>query len=540
MEIDITLPQQAYAVFESIKYTEYNAIGEFIDNSIQSYLNNEEKLKKLNKDFKLRINLILSPDKLEIYDNASGIDEDRLKKGLKPATKPDISGGLSEFGMGMKTAAFWICRKWSLITKHFNSNTEFRVDFDNVEIYTKGVERVKVYPTEIKNQDHYTKLILEKIIFDGADKRKVEELKENLSSMYRCYLRENKIEIYLNGTKLEFPKSEFLKAKKVYGDEKEVEWKKEIDFKLTSGKRVTGFAGLLKTGKPTESGFAYIRKKRVIDGLVEGIKIVDIQSTANTQLSRRLFAEIHLDDFRVSHTKDAILFGNEEFEFQAKLKETLDEEPLRLLYQGRRFKVKDQPQTSSLDEGETLQENVLEAPSESKELEIKMNFQDTEVDIKGDLNKIAEEMKEAYGNMYKIENIIRTLVKYVEDKKNVSFLDENHYSETESKKEIRKIKGKIDWLKNEEIKEGTISIRGNNDLFYTTFDVLKTIIEFNYDEYFSDFFIRKNDVISVLEKLYSYRNNIAHHSYLSKEEINYIEWALNVFFFRQLAGKMSN
>lgn len=49
MEIDITLPQKAYAVFESLNYTPWNAIGEFIDNSIQSYLDNKKKIRESEK-----------------------------------------------------------------------------------------------------------------------------------------------------------------------------------------------------------------------------------------------------------------------------------------------------------------------------------------------------------------------------------------------------------------------------------------------------------------------------------------------------------
>jgi len=542
MEIDITLPQQAYAIFESLNYAPCNAIGEFIDNSIQSYMNHREALRKLDKKCKLKIEINLTQDKLEIIDNATGIDKDSLRSGLKPATKPKISEGLSEFGMGLKTASFWISRNWSITTKHFKSNEEFVAVFDNRKIYTEGIEKISIASNAMKNKEHYTKLVLRDLVIDGTSEKLLEELRENLSSMYRHYLRDKEIEIIFNRKKLSFKKYETLRGKKEYGDNKEIEWVKDIDFILSSGKRVHGKAGLLAIGKPTQAGFTYLRRNRVIEGLVMGKKIIGILGTANTKRSQRVFAELNLDDFRVSHTKDKILFGNEIYEFEEKLKEALNDGDIKLTTQAEKFSYGEKTNGPPIPKKNESIVGKLSATLKSPKkniLEINISdFDEGTMRISGNINNFSGVMKEAYEDMYKIENMFRVLIKAIEKKEKVTFLDEDIYEDTEDKKIIRDINNNVEWLKGKEASEGTVSIRGKHDIYYTNFNVIKKVVELNYDKYFKSFFSNKDITLGTLEQLYSYRNNIAHNSHLNQNERNYISSTLEMFI-RQLNGKIS-
>ncbi len=546
-DIDITLPQRAYAIFESLNYTPWNAIGEFIDNSIQSYINYKEKLKKLEKGYKLRIDIKLDQNKLEISDNASGIDEDNLKKGLKPATKPDIMDGLSEFGMGMKTAAFWLSRKWKIISKHFDSGKEFNVEFDNVKIYTEDIQKISVFPQTVNDNSHYTKLILNELSIDGLNEDLIQDLKSNLASMYRHYIRTNEIDICFNDEKLKFKSYGILRGKKVYGNKEEIDWNKKIDFTMSSGKRITGIGGLLAVSKPTRAGFTYFRRNRVIEGLLAGVKIIGILGTGNTAKSQRVFAELNLDAFRVSHTKDKILFGNEIYEFEEKLRGALEEGDIKLLKQATDFSYKNKvPTPSEEEEEEGIVTTSISTPATTSEdssavSPFEVNIKDFDVatiEVSGNISKFAGEMSKAYESMYKIENLLRLLIKNVEKSKGVDFLKEDNYSDADDKNTIRQINTGIARLKEDERNEGIVSIRGNHYLYYTNFNAIKNIIDLNYDTYFCDFFVKREHVVEMLEKLYAYRNNIAHNSYLNEEERNHIEIALN-FFSKQLSKKIN-
>jgi len=540
MEIDITLPQQAYAVFESLNYTTWNALGEFIDNSIQSYLNNKEILKRLDKKIKLKIDIELYGDNLIIRDNASGIDKESLKRGLKPATKPSISSGLSEFGMGLKTASFWLSRRWKLITKHYNSDKEYTVEFDNVKIYTEGVEKIIATQRELKTQEHYTEIILNELNdIDSSNEIEVNNLIKHISSMYRVYLRNNDVEISFNGNNLQHAFPKVLCAKKVYPDKKDVEWKKDIDFTLSSGKRVYGIAILRYTGNPMEGGFVYIRRNRVIQGIDQGVKIKSILGDFNSKRSQRIYAELNFEGFNVTHTKDKIFLGRESFEFEDKLKKSLDGGELRLLYQAERIsytsgKTNDKKcPTSSKDTAKSP--NCIK-PKKKTIFEINIpEFQEDEPEISGNILKYSELMKISYGDLYVIENILRILIKKVGEDEGVDFTDETEYEEKDKEK-VRRINNKINYIKNKEKIEKLIPIRGDHYTFYIDFRSIIDIIELNYN-LFKGYFPLEKITIGTLEKVYRCRNNIAHNSFLDKRNRDYVSSYL-IELSRQLSSRL--
>ena len=71
--IDIRPTIGLLALMKNIKYTEWEAMAEFIDNSVQSYRANKKKLRKLERDYKLKIRIDLLPNEIRIKDNAAGI-----------------------------------------------------------------------------------------------------------------------------------------------------------------------------------------------------------------------------------------------------------------------------------------------------------------------------------------------------------------------------------------------------------------------------------------------------------------------------------
>ena len=104
----------------------------------------------------------------------------------------------------------------------------------------------------------------------------------------------------------------FLKARN--GED----FKKEFDFKL-DGKRVFGWVGILPqgSGRP-KAGFAIVRRKRVIQGQPTAWRpstIYGQERGSNDLINQRIFGEINLDDFLVTHTKNAILWRDDEEQF---------------------------------------------------------------------------------------------------------------------------------------------------------------------------------------------------------------------------------
>ena len=62
-------------VLSRINYTPWHATAEFVDNSIQSFVKNKPRLKKLHNNYKLKIDIYISNSVIEIKDNAAGIDQ---------------------------------------------------------------------------------------------------------------------------------------------------------------------------------------------------------------------------------------------------------------------------------------------------------------------------------------------------------------------------------------------------------------------------------------------------------------------------------
>ena len=99
---------------------------------------------------------------------------------------------------------------------------------------------------------------------------------------------------------------------------------------------VSGFAALRDPGNYSRSGFALFRRDRLIEGSgEEGYRPTLIFGTSGSSsyARLRLFGELHLEGFEISHTKDQYRWDENEEPFLELLKEHLDGDDLPLLRQ---------------------------------------------------------------------------------------------------------------------------------------------------------------------------------------------------------------
>lgn len=108
------------SMLRHLNYRPWFALAEFVDNSLQSYLVNEAALKSLHgQNFRLTVQIDIDPGPpavLKIRDNAAGISTKDYHRAFRPAEIPPDRTGLSEFGMGMKSAACWFAPRWRVRT----------------------------------------------------------------------------------------------------------------------------------------------------------------------------------------------------------------------------------------------------------------------------------------------------------------------------------------------------------------------------------------------------------------------------------------
>ncbi|MDN3483676.1 ATP-binding protein [Arthrobacter sp. APC 3897] len=344
MEIDIRPEVNMLGVLKHLNYKPWFALAEFVDNSLASVLSARSRGMHDKNDLKLvvRIKIDSARQTITVTDNAYGIELDDFPRAFKAAEIPPDRSGLSEFGMGMKSAASWFAGKWSVRTSVMGEPIQRTVSFDLEEIMADRTENLPVMEALASASSHFTVITLEKLNH-FPQKRTVSKIKEHLTSMYRKFLRSGVMELWFNDEHLQFKEVEVLVAPSIFdSEERSVRWlHNSISIDLGGGKKVTGFAGLRSIGSTSEAGFSLFRRGRLIVGSYdETYRPTEIFGRSNSYVYQRLFGEFDLHGFDVSHTKDGIQWAGYEELFLDKLKEILQKKDLNLLGQAAGFRTK--------------------------------------------------------------------------------------------------------------------------------------------------------------------------------------------------------
>ena len=116
MKIDVSPDMPMYNLLRSYPYDLAGALSEYIDNSLQAYLDAPEKIRKEIGVLEVSIEVQLK-DKhsqyIKVTDNGVGISSEALQRAMKPGFKPERQS-LHEFGIGIcvgvidiKEGAIW-------------------------------------------------------------------------------------------------------------------------------------------------------------------------------------------------------------------------------------------------------------------------------------------------------------------------------------------------------------------------------------------------------------------------------------------------
>lgn len=310
-KVSIELKANVYATFRALNSTVYQAVGEFVDNALQSYYDNRTKLNRVEKDFKLKIfiSFDLQNHQITVVDNAAGIDAKNYTRAFEPAHIPTDTKGLHEFGMGMKTAAVWLANTWTVTTKALGESVEREMTFDLDTVIEQNREDLDVIERSCDVNCHYTRLILSNLFEPHEPSSQIiAQVKKNLGSTYRLALRNGDVEILVNEEPLTAPEYGVLVApyyKTPKGEN--VTWKKNVN--ISFGKySIKGFVALLDKIQNGANGFVLMRRGRGIVGADENRYMPpSIFGSPGTFRYKRLFGELEIEGFEVSFNKNAIL-----------------------------------------------------------------------------------------------------------------------------------------------------------------------------------------------------------------------------------------
>ena len=333
------------AILQHLNYKPWYALAEFVDNSVESFLRNRKALHEHHGDrFKLVVNIDIdtaSPARISIRDNAAGIALTDFGRAFRPAAIPPDRSGLAEFGMGMKSAACWFAPHWSVRTSAFGETVTRTVRFEIDNIVSDEIEELEIQEDPEAADRHFTEIVLENI-FNVPTGRTVGKLKDHLTDIYCVFIREGNLELRYNGELLSPQETRILSApyfREIEGATRR--WCKDVHFDFGNGLSVCGFAALRETANTAKAGFTLFRRRRVIAGSGdEGYRPHHIFGSSNSYRYQRLFGELHLDGFEVSHTKDGFRWDENEQPFLELLREHLDSEELPLLKQAEGYRVR--------------------------------------------------------------------------------------------------------------------------------------------------------------------------------------------------------
>lgn len=335
------------SVLSRLNYKAWFAVAEFVDNSVQSYFANRRQLQRLHGDsfvLKVVIRLDAASRLIEITDNAAGIQGRDFPRAFRPAEVPPDRSGLSEFGMGMKTAACWFTNTWSVRTKALGEPVERTVRFDIHDILEANLDDLNVQETRANPSSHYTVVRLENLGKKFPQTKTQKKLRDHLASIYRVYIRTGEVELYFgdDNSRLTYEEPESLVAPPHNAPNSlPVQWRKEINFDLPGGRRVWGFAALRREASTSHAGFALFRRNRLIVGSDdETYRPHEVFGNTNSYRYQRLFGELHVEGFEVSHTKDGFSWDEYEEEFLESLRDHLEAEPLNLLRQAEQYRAR--------------------------------------------------------------------------------------------------------------------------------------------------------------------------------------------------------
>ena len=344
--VDIRPGVSVLAVLRHLNYRPWFALAEFVDNAVESFVRHRGVLEQAHgKRYKLRVDIAIdtaSPARIIIRDNAAGIFETEYRRAFRPAAIPPDRTGLAEFGMGMKSAACWFAPRWTVRTSAFGERVVRTVRLDIENIVNDDIKELIITEAREKPENHFTEIILEDI-FHVPVKRTIGKIREHLTDIYRAFIRDDLLELRFRGETLVYNEPKILKAPYFKDLAGPVQcWRKDIDFDFGEGLSVQGFAALRAKGNTAKAGFALFRRGRVIQGSGdEGYRPYHVFGKSSSFRYQRLFGELHLKGFEVSHTKDGFRWDENEQPFLELLREHLDEDlDLPLLKQAEGYRVR--------------------------------------------------------------------------------------------------------------------------------------------------------------------------------------------------------
>ena len=358
--VEIELGLEILRVFRNMNHTHWYALAEFVDNSIDSFMNNKDALRELwGPEFKLIVDISFEhandPAKARILieDNAAGINKENALRAFSPGVPPFNRTGISQYGIGMKSSALWYSNNFTITSAALGETKRHTVFFDVDKVIaenTRSLPRESI--TKDKN-DHGTRVLLMELNQGMPVGGTIAKIRSHLASIYREFLQSGDVIINVAGEPLGYTSPKALEAPFWPSDEgpgdnlEKIEWVKWVDFELSESwrpskerkdpPRITGWVCILAKGNTKLAGLALLYKQKVIVGSGtrsegDAYRPPNIYGSGNTYQSQRLYGQLDLSELTVTTFKDGFVWlAGQEEELAEKLKDSLNDPDMPIL-----------------------------------------------------------------------------------------------------------------------------------------------------------------------------------------------------------------
>ena len=300
---DVTGGSGIVGIFKNESYKLERVISEFIDNSLQSYLDHRDVLSRLPGG-KCVVNIYWIDDQIIIDDNAFGMDQEELGRALKPRSKnprANEKNRLSIFGMGVNYATAYLCACYTIETSQYGSTEKRRVTVDIDELEAENPESVKGSVVDEEKYEHYTKITFNRLRVKLTDKS-ADNLMMKLGLIFKGYIQEGSLIVNFNGVPVNF---EYPPIR--LDDQGDKYLRNFSDTFSANGKlyEYTGWIAVLKKGNQSITGFNLMQAQRCIE---VGYSPKTLFGSGNSFQNSRIIGEIYLEGIELSFTKDKFVW----------------------------------------------------------------------------------------------------------------------------------------------------------------------------------------------------------------------------------------
>jgi hypothetical protein len=258
----------------------------------------------------------------------------------------------------MKSATGWYSKYYTISSAALGEDKRRTVTFDIEKIVREKLTDLDIEKSDKKSNEHGTRIVMSKLNKAAPQGQTLGKLRRYLASMYREFLRNGSVEIYVGGEQLTYEVPEMLLApfwansKGPAENSVEKKWVQNFSIELTDTweidldedrpkvpQVIEGWVGILAKGDNRKSGLALTWRGKVIYGAgsmadeasEEIYRPYEIYRTRSSNQFLRLIGEIDVSDMKVTAFKDRVDWKNgQEEEFLSKLAQALNsgDEPL--------------------------------------------------------------------------------------------------------------------------------------------------------------------------------------------------------------------